>query len=551
MAAGALALAVAGAAMSAGAQVIERHLPPIPAAPLAAEPTPAAPEADDTPIGPMLRGIVLLGQDDPVLAAPHPAIDTSRAAPPEAARIARRLGRFLGRPLSRRLIDEVIAAVTRGYRAQGHALVSVVTPEQELTGGVLQLRVVSFRVGQVTVSGTAGDARRVRARVRLRPGEQPSSAALAQDLDWLNRYPFIRVDAVLAPGGRPGETDVALAVQRTKPWQAYSGIAPSDAPSTGDQRVFAGLVVGGVPAWDGLLSVQGTSSALSTGPAYASLSARVQQPLAPRRQLELSFDAVRTRRRIDPFSVAGHTLEGALGLRFALPPAWRADGRIGIEVRRQETNLRFGGIPAFRSAYEIYQLYLGAAGSASGAGGRTSWDVSVHVSPGGVTRANSADRLFAGRQATGPARYGYASASLSHEARIARRLVWRSEALAQIAAAPLPGTEQAALGGSALVRGYTFDDGAFDRVLIVRNELLPAGAVEQRTQLLPYAFADAGVAGALHGDPGGQAAAVGAGLTARVFGAVDMKLDVALALLRLGRTQAGSALASWRISAHF
>ena len=73
---------------------------------------------------------------------------------------------YLGQPLSRKLIAEIEAAIARQYRDLDYPFVSLSTPEQEITGGVLQIRVVEFRTGKVAVKGAKSDAEAARLRSR-------------------------------------------------------------------------------------------------------------------------------------------------------------------------------------------------------------------------------------------------------------------------------------------------------------------------------------------------------------------------------------------------
>src|SRR5205823_161057 len=84
--------------------------------------------------------------------------------------------------------------VGQAYRRAGYPFVSVSTPAQELTAGVLQIRVIEFRLGRTVVQGAQGaSATFVGSRIRAQTGAVISSTDLSEDLDALNRYPFRRV----------------------------------------------------------------------------------------------------------------------------------------------------------------------------------------------------------------------------------------------------------------------------------------------------------------------------------------------------------------------
>ncbi|OYW30838.1 MAG: hypothetical protein B7Z45_11040, partial [Azorhizobium sp. 12-66-6] len=144
------------------------------------------------------------------------------------------LSPFIGRPLSRKLISDIQAAIAKVYREAGYPFVSVTLPPQEVTSGVLTLRVVEFRTGAVKVSGAeAGTDADLAGRVRAAPGQRISADALDEDLAWLNRYPYRSVNGVFAPGDDLGLSTLTLEVTPQKPWQAFAGWSNTGTHSTG------------------------------------------------------------------------------------------------------------------------------------------------------------------------------------------------------------------------------------------------------------------------------------------------------------------------------
>ena len=300
-------LAVALSAMigsAALAQVVERNAPPAhqPGPSVIAPPNAVPAQQDPTPIGPDLRAVVLLGPTEPARASVADGIDAAAAEHAKPEKLARALRPYLGRRLSRRLIAEVEARVARVYRAAGYPFVSVSTPEQEITSGALQIRVAEFRTAKIAAtekSHAAADY--LTSRVRLHPGDPVSSVALSEDLDWLNRYPFRRVEAVFSPGAGLGQTNLSLRATDSKPWFVYAGYGDTGSASSGWNRYFAGAEVGGLLAPDSFASFQATSSGVpvvdkqsASDPRYVSYAGRFVLPTNPRGELEATADWVET-----------------------------------------------------------------------------------------------------------------------------------------------------------------------------------------------------------------------------------------------------------------
>lgn len=574
----ALATCICVATPALAQQPIERNLPP---APLAERPAIAAPNAmpdqqDPTPIGPPLRAIVVLGPDDRALATAPDGVDVSRGS-----RLAGRQGqfaRFLGQRLSRRLIGEVEAEIARIYRAGDHPFVSVSTPEQEITTGVLQVRVIEFRLGAKTAPGAgAKDAPYIESRVRVAPGEGIDSGELAQDLDWLNRFPFRRTEAVFTPGKALGITDLGLQTTSSKPWSAYVGYANSGSPLTGWDRYFAGFQAALPYLHDALVSYQGTASndALfddgrpfntAPDPAYVSHAGRLIVPTLPRQDIEAAVSFVKSNEPVQDFLVRQTTYEASLAYRSALSDflsALPGEGVVGVEAKRQTSRTLFDGQVQTGASFDVFQVTLGYAQQEVDALGRTSGEITVHLSPGSVNDQNTAQAF--GQFSQGrfdEARYAYVSGDLSRYTRLPALFGvpgfgLANSLIAQYAAVPLPLTEQIGLGNNSLVRGYTLDDGAFDAGAISRNELrTPTFPLLGRTgrvvdQLSPYIFVDGGYGKDQRTKHDAAPVSTGLGADYQLSTHLTASLDGAWALRDVGFTRAGDARLESRVTFTF
>ncbi|WP_174292593.1 ShlB/FhaC/HecB family hemolysin secretion/activation protein [Sphingomonas bacterium] len=529
-----LALASAG---PASAQVIERHLPPVPssAPPQLGERTQPA-ETDDRPFGSRLIGIVLLGPGEAVPMAPVQGVEIGNLAPLRRVALIRALVPLLGQPLSRRLIAEVRVVVSRRYRRAGYPFVSVTTPEQELTGGTLTLRVVEFKAGRLRVRSTrAGAVDRVAGRIRFPADGRIDARALQQDLAWLDRNPFRRTGAVFSAGAELATTDMTITVVPTRPWQAFAGVSSSDSPSTGNVRFYAGALAGGLLGTDSILSAQATTSGFGD-PSYLGVGVRVVEPLGVRRELSLLVGYVRSDASAAPFSSLAHTVEGSLDLRFALPPRLAGDGHLGIEAGYQRIEARFGGEPIFRVDASTLALFARYTATVSLHGGTLSTDVALHASPGGIGSNNRADRLFYGQERSGSATYTYLTAEGTLDHMIASRLGWQTQLIIQVSPNPLPGLDQIGLGGSSYVRGYTLDDGGYDTGVVARNTLTLAA--DQLSRLAAYAFTDWGYGVVVDTPRHSTFGSIGVGFSRALGWGVRVRAEVALPLLDGPRTTA-------------
>ena len=553
-------------AAQAHGQAVERHLPETPqnAPTQLVAPNAVPADQDATPIGPALRGIVLLGAQE--------ALHTDAADGVSIGDVARLTGDtamagllrpYLGQPLSRKLIAEIEAAVAKHYRDLDYPFVSLSTPQQEITGGVLQVRVIEFRTGKVSLQGarSPAEAARLEHDVALAPGQAIDARDLTYDLDWINRYPFRNAQAVFAPGAMLGVSDLTLQAHEAKPWQAYAGYSNDGSPSTGFDRYFVGGAVGNLLGADSVLSAQTTVSRDviqgDRDPHYKSTALNYTLPFGHDGQIEASGDVVDTYSPGDPFGVRLKAGEGALGYRFAVSDFYgdtgETDLRFGIEAKHQTGITYFGGIPVYDVSVEVYQAYLGYHNTGKDALGASTFDFALHLSPGGLDHGNSDEQALVysqGRQAGET--YGYAAAAYDRITVLPAGLFLKTDAIGQFSAVALPRTEQAGLGGSSLVRGYTLDDGAFDTALVLRDELhLPGFGVGSSAQIGPFLFADVGYGRDNYTRTETNLASAGAGAETRLTRYVSLNLSAACTLAPDHVTKAGSWLAHTNLSVAF
>lgn len=469
----------------AHAQAVERNLPPAPTAEpqQPVELAPVASEQDDTPFGPNLRALVFLGADDSVIGEPNVVIDTTRVDRLHETGAWSRFSRFVGKPISRKLIADIQAEVALFYRSQGYPFVSVTTPEQELSTGVLQVRVMEFVAGDVNVKGVTGsEAKRIAEGLRVQQGQPINSILLSQDLEWQNRNYFRGVEAQFRSGARRGEADLDVVVHAAKPWRIYGGYTNSGSPSSGRDRIFAGAMIGRLPL-DAMVSYQMTASPdffhrdgdyFRKNPDYISHGARIALPLAPRQQIEVTLSSVDSNQAVQDFNITQKTHEASVAYRTALSNFVNAPGDIlgGIEFKRQKRTVYFGEVDILSASANIYQLFAQWNYSAADRHGRTSLSLGAHVSPGGIDRHNS-DAAMAdisnGRVTSD--NYSYFTADLTRVTSLGGGWTMVNSFSGQFTRQPLPLASQIGIGGPSLVRVYTSDDSSFDVGAHLRNEV--------------------------------------------------------------------------------
>ncbi|WP_341991148.1 ShlB/FhaC/HecB family hemolysin secretion/activation protein [Azorhizobium sp. AG788] len=500
---------------------VERNLPPVVSGQgrLVIGPQDLAGSPDDTALGVALSGITLIGAKESVLTRGGRGIRIGAIGDIPHAALERALAPFLGQPLSRKQVSDIQAAIAKVYREAGYPFVSVTLPPQEVTSGVLTLRVVEFRTGSVKVSGAeAGTEAALVRRVRTGPGQRISADALDEDLVWLNRYPYRSVSGVFAPGDDVGLSTLTLEVTPQKPWQIFAGWSNTGTHATGFDRYFAGFGAAFLGVPESFLSYQVTGSpnfwtdpgrvgAGAEQPSYYSQAARLVLSTGERQSIEIAPNYVATRQNGQPTSFAFDTttLEIPISYRTAIsnlvPGLYAGDLILGVTGKTASRGSYFTGVDIGGATADLFEMSAGWSVARGDAYGTTSLDVKLVVNPGGVIGGNNAARwsAYSGGRVT-DVQYVYGLADLNRVTRLPAGFNWVSDLSVLAAGQPLPDTEQMSLGGLYATRGYTLDDATADTGLVWRNELRTPtfallstlGVKGISDQVSPYGFFDLG-----------------------------------------------------------
>lgn len=197
---------------------------------------------------PILNGILLSGKTDEINPIEFQSVEIAKDLEiPGNVKVLQNqlISKFFGKPISKELILEIKNHISDYYAANDRPIIAVRIPEQDISCGCLRLILLEGRVGTVSVSGNCHFNSDVFLNgVGVCEGDCIDAQALRNDLLWLNRNPFRRVDVVYAPGKNKCTTDIQLLVHDMKTWRIYSGVDNSGNSITLNNRFFTGFNVG-------------------------------------------------------------------------------------------------------------------------------------------------------------------------------------------------------------------------------------------------------------------------------------------------------------------
>jgi hemolysin activation/secretion protein len=140
-------------------------------------------------------------------------------------------------------IQRALEALEQAYRERGYGVTQVLLPEQDITRGVVQFRVLQPRIGRVTVEGnTYFDTENIRRSLpTVKEGETPNSKEIARNLQLTAEHPTKQTNVLLRSGASEDTVDVGIKVADDRPWRAFFTLDNTGTGSTGYFRSGVGF----------------------------------------------------------------------------------------------------------------------------------------------------------------------------------------------------------------------------------------------------------------------------------------------------------------------
>ncbi len=152
----------------------------------------------------------------------------------------------------------VALAITRWYRSRGYVTSRALIPAQSVERGVVRIRVVEGKVGQVRIEGNKHFKTELLQRyVRVKPGEILQMRKLEEALGSLNAHPDRKVKLVLAPAAQPETTDLILQVTDHLPIHASYTVDTQGTKDTGLVRQSLVFSHGNITGVDDQVQLRG------------------------------------------------------------------------------------------------------------------------------------------------------------------------------------------------------------------------------------------------------------------------------------------------------
>jgi hemolysin activation/secretion protein len=430
--------------------------------------------------------------------------------------------------------------------------VQVLLPEQDITQGVVRLRVVESRVGKVVVEGNTvfGTDNVRRSLPSVKEGDRPNSREIARELQLTAEHATKQTTVMLRAGASEDQVDVAVKVVDDKPWRAFLTLDNTGTSATGQYRTGIGYQHSNLFDRDHTLTAQYvTSPTQASKVSIYGLGYRI--PFYDRHSsldLVAGYSDVNSGTVQGLFTVAGSgTIAGA---HWNFYPARWGDVEqkltLGLDYRAFQNQVLFQGqgiVPDI-TVHPVSATYFGVV---RGAESELTFNAGLAANIPGGNDGTEAD--FQRSRSTATSHYALLRYGFTYLRQLAGG--WQARALfnGQYTGNALVSGEQFGLGGADSVRGYMLREVVNDRGYTGQLELYTPDLSSRfglsdsyKTRLLAfYDFGSVTRNHALPGEAPGDAIA-SAGMGARVgYGkSLSVRLDVARIMEPTANRLAGS-----------
>ena len=364
-------------------------------------------------------------------------------------------------PLTWDALESLRSMIVRDYVERGYPFVVVTIPEQEVEGGIIQIHVTESCCGQIAYEGNCyfSDL-----SFGCATGDPLYLPALLDELAWLNRNPFRRIDVVFTPGVVSGSTDLILQTTERDPLIVFGGIDNTGTRTTGSERLSAGFRYG-MP-WDHVLTYQFTSAASLRK--FQSHNVDYLMPLPWRHTLDLFGGWVTTEPNVGKDLKCTGTSWQICG-RYEMPWNLQADRLqnvvLGVDFKRTNNDLAFGGETIIHHLLDSAQFMCGSNIAKIDDSYQWMLNTEIYFSPGHLT-PHDTTKLYKQLRPGAKAAYAYAWADLSAAYTLPSCMEVTFNGAAQGSTTNLLPAEQLELAGYYAVRGYpeheiNVDNGVF------------------------------------------------------------------------------------------
>ncbi|TWC67289.1 ShlB/FhaC/HecB family hemolysin secretion/activation protein [Herbaspirillum sp. SJZ099] len=401
--------------------------------------------------------------------------------------LARLLQDLVGPERSLATLDEATVRITRFYREHGYLLARAYLPAQQLDQGLVRLRVLEGRLGEIRLHNASRmDNAALRQRLdRIGLGLPLVGTRLERELLLINDLPGVALRSALTPGSSVGSTDLEVQVADERNAEGEVSLDNHGNRYTGAVHANAALALNNPLG----IGDQLQFNAISAGSGFNYGRLAYQLPLgAAGATVNVSYAVMAYRVGADfsRLDASGSARLGSAVLAYPLVRSRRLNVGLQLRLETKRFNDRIGLIDSRRNKRIDTATTAVTADSADGwlGGGQSRALLGVTLGRLQLPAADIADDRVGYRT---EGRFSYGSLQATRLQALGSQWEGLLQLSAQYAAGNLDSAQKFSMGGPYAVRAYPSGEAPADDAVMLNVELRRALALQWQA----FAFADA------------------------------------------------------------
>lgn len=368
---------------------------------------------------------------------------------------------FTGQDLSFTQLQEAAWVIVQIYREAGW-LVNAWVPQQEIEGGVIKLRVVEARLGQVRIQFSEAPLPRelmqAMADVQLAVGQHVNLQQVDRLLLLLDDMPGVVATATFAAGTEAGSTDVLITLGTSKTLDAIITVDNFGSIATGGHRMSASMSINNPGGWGDAMHLQAVATGGSRyGRLAYTLPVGLQGMRVGLQASDMRYHLVGSFATLQA-SGSAQSWGAELTAPLIRQPERNLSARLTTD-RKVFANLAMSNMgdadPTPVSRYKLDVLRMGLVGNWIDRAWLAAQNTaSVQASWGHVDLTDSPNATADANTAKTAGDFNKLNANYNREQSLTRQISWYLQAGAQWADRNLDSSEKIYLGGASGVRAY-------------------------------------------------------------------------------------------------
>lgn len=386
----------------------------------------------------------------------------------------RAMAPFFGKPISGELLNEIANAIAAYSRANDRLIIKVTPPNQDISAGVFRLAVVVGRYNELQFKGNRWfSSKLLEEKLGIHPGDEVRISTLEEGVKWANANPFRQVKVLINDLAHlPGKADLIIGVEERIPLRFTASYDNSGNTILGDNHYTGSLQFGNLWGRDHQGSYQYTTT--DQRKLFQSHSVDYHIPLPWRHYVHMNAGYLVVKPTFGAggaFTQTGKNI--VANARYSVPLRGGENPiefSAGIDFKQGDNNLAYGGTTLLNNTTDTFQFTSALSMVRRDRRGAWLFGLNVDASPGNVNSRNT-DAAFSTSRYNTKARYATGTLSVQRMLNLERDWSLFSRAIAKVATANVPGSEQLSIGGSSTVRGFDERIYTGDQGFVFSNDL--------------------------------------------------------------------------------